>query len=172
MTRIDTIFSDIVARLNVLNTIPSKTIQFMFGSWQEVSNELANKGKSPSGKNFKYPVVFLDSGFTRTMFKEQRFEGSINPKIYILSDSKPGTSSTERLNTVYNLVLRPIELALVEQIRKESWFDFGSKGGHYLPEHTSQDLMYITTKSQTADIVDAIELDFKEINIKKQKCND
>jgi hypothetical protein len=144
---------------------------FSFGYWPEVRQDLLLKGKDKAYDGTKFPLIVMG-----TDFEEKRRYGilaDINPKFYLIAESKTNYSTPQRITNVYTPVLYPLYEEFLQALEDSARVHPGS--GDRFFEHTKRDLFYMgfakeaQNQNQLHDILDAIELNFGSIVISK-KC--
>lgn len=157
MINADEIFKDIVQSISTIE----RPVYFFTGYWSDFAAQLQDRGQSKVLKS--YPLIFLDSNFTKNQENEKIFE--ISPSFYIITQTKCNYDIQERLDNVYKPILQPILEDFIKaiksnrQINGESYFANTQKNLYFLQSQSAE-------QNQIADIVDAIEIKFKSIKIK------
>lgn len=158
------IFETIVSGM----TFDSNAINFKFGYWAIVANELLTDGKSPSLASQRFPLIFLHAEFDEehTDYRTLR----INPIIYIITQTETNYDIDKRFEFIYKPILYPIYLDLLTKMRQSQ--KFWIKPPEIL--HTKKDLFYLQNKTATQNnlmqIVDAIEIKFNQLDLIKSNC--
>lgn len=143
---------------------------FSFGYWPEVRQDLMLKGRDKTNDGTKYPLIVMG-----TDFEEKRgytYLAEINPKFYLIAESKQNYSTPERIDNVYVPMLYPLYEEFIEALKGSSRVHPGNGGKEFI--HTKRDLFYMgfakegANQNQLNDILDAVELSFPSIIISKQ----
>lgn len=161
-----TIFEDLVDNMT---SNPS----FSFGYWPEIHQELLLKGKNKSNDGTKYPLIVMHSDFEEKRGSQNYILAEINPKFYLIAESKQNYTTAQRISLVYETVLYPLYEEFMEALQSSKSLVSGAGPRDF--EHTKRDLFYIgslaANQNKISDVVDAIELSFGNLKIRKQKCN-
>lgn len=146
---------------------------FSFGYWPEIHQELLLKGKNKANDGTKYPLIVMHSDFEEKRGEQNYILAEINPKFYLITESKQNYTTAQRITLVYNTVLYPLYEEFMTALKSSG--DLISGTGLRDFEHTKKDLFYLgslnANQNKISDVVDAIELSFKSLKIRKQKCN-
>lgn len=159
------IFETIVSTM----TWSNKAINFKFGYWTTVANELLTDGKSPSLAAQRFPLIYLHADFEENIIDYRTIR--INPTFYIITQTEVKYNIDQRFELIYKPCLYQIYIDFIKAI-KHSGKLIVTK-----PEilHSKKDLFYLQNLSSTQNnlmsIVDAVELKFDQLDLYKSPCN-
>lgn len=157
MINADEVFKAIVESISTTE----RPVYFFTGYWPDFAASIQDRGQSKMLKS--YPLIFMDSNFSKTQENEKLFE--ISPTFYVITQTKVNYDIQERLDNVYKPILQPILLDFLKaiksnrQVNGEAYFANTQKNLYFLQSKDAQ-------QNQLSDIVDAIEIKFKSIKIK------
>lgn len=158
------VFETIVGSMS-LNDNP---INFKFGYWTTIANELLSEGKSPELAALRFPLIYMHAAFEEKILDHRSID--INPTFYIITQTGQNYSIDKRFTDIYKPVLYPIYLDFITAIKTSKKFIVDSIE---IP-HTRTDLFYLQNKTATQNnllsIVDAIEVKFSSLILHKTNC--
>jgi hypothetical protein len=177
MTITSEIFEDIVNNLFITGDSSSKytgydqdvshhiSINYKFGYWPIVAQELQNEAKSKTLDGQRYPLIFLNADFEEQIIDYRKIR--INPTFYILTMTHMNYTIQQRLDNVYKPILYQIYCDFMTAIHESKKFWIFEKE---IP-HTRKDLFYLqnlsAAQNQVNDIVDAVELKIPSLDMIK-----
>jgi hypothetical protein len=171
------VFKDIVDTLSITSDGTDKflgydkdvndivSVNYKFGYWPIVAQELINEAKSKTLDGQRYPLIFLNADFSEQMIDYRKIR--INPTLYIITQTLMNYTVQQRLDNVYKPILYKIYKVFMVALRNSHKF--------WLFEaefmHTRTDLFYLQNLSAEQNkinaIVDAIELKFPSLDMIK-----
>ena len=156
------IFEDIISDI-VMDD--NKPINYKFGYWPIIAQELQSEGRSKTLGSARYPLIFLNADFDETLIDYRKIR--INPTFYIITQTKSNYNIDDRILNIYKPILYEIYRKFMIEIRNSHKFwVFNAE----IP-HTRKDLFYLqnlsASQNQINDIVDAIELRFTSLDLIK-----
>lgn len=118
------IFSDIlqnvVTKLNtdtaLIAAIGARPIQFLYGHYRSIADELIVKGLELETRDQKYPLIILgiDNEYLEQDINDQQY--TINANIWIVEETKREWFTSERYDAVFKVVLYPIYEAFKREL--------------------------------------------------------
>jgi len=109
MTRMPDIIEDLVSNI--------PRAYYQFGNWVEVCNELAEKGKSKTLQNQRFPLFFFHAEFTSSFDNgNTSVVYSADPTIYLISESEPNYTTEQRKTNVFEAILYPLQEAFIAEL--------------------------------------------------------
>lgn len=166
------VFPDIIGEVvsNIRSTYDTENgvyPMYEYGTYLELSKENALKDRI---RTKGFPLVWLVWGDGNN--KESWVNGGnykVSPRIFIIAESKPNYKSEQRESLVFNPVLYPILDSLIKHMGYSEFMmpyevDVHEKTNHYL---FGVGLDSGKVKNMFNYYLDAIELNFKELEIQK-----
>jgi hypothetical protein len=155
--------------VSVISTV-TRPVYFHFDNWDGLCLSLAEKKKSPTYQNLRYPLVLMHNDYKEKRDDKVTQATVTGLKLYIICQSSitgltinPETYTTQqRYDSIYQLVLNPIYDDLLLQMKKSNNFE---KEFMRIP-HEKKDLfkLWVGDKmNRLPDNLDAIEISFGEL---------
>lgn len=155
--------------VNAISTV-ARPVYFHFDNWDGLCLSLAEKKKSPTYQNLRYPLVLMHNDYKEKRDDKVTQATVTGLKVYIICQSSitglsidPATYTTQqRYDSIYQLVLNPIYDDLLLQMKKSNNFE---KEFMRIP-HEKKDLfkLWVGDKmNRLPDNLDAIEISFGEL---------
>jgi hypothetical protein len=148
------------------------TLNFAYGYWNNVSNEMVTNGRSSKLTEFdKYPLVFVHADFKENKDTDLDIFAEIDPKVYILARTKPEYRFMDRYTNVFVAMLYPIYVSILTHMKSSDYFKLDSTKNSVYPliPHVKKDLYFIGSLDKNQNVlneyVDAIELSFSKLQI-------
>lgn len=159
--------SILVAELDKLD--PKPTI--LYGTWEEISQQLAMSGISSVSPSGRYPAILIPIGY------EYNYGDSIIHEVevlkipmYLIVDTAPNKSLTQRYETTYKNTLYPLAEKIEQRLLKSNKFDMSVTGMNNEIKKTVRELPFDTRtnkeQNKIKDIVDCLELTYDSLKIK------
>jgi len=149
----------------------TRPVPFAFGYWPEISNGLLRMGVDKSLDGLKYPLIVMHSSIIEHRGTAQRYLAEIDCKFVLIAETKPNYSTLDRIANIYEPVLYPLYASFLDALSSSHLLDLSQKDNLGQIKHDKQDLFYmgseLKNQNQLSDIVDAIELTFKNLKIRK-----
>jgi hypothetical protein len=159
------IFETIVAGM----TFEGNAINFKFGYWTTVANELLTDGKSPSLAAQRFPLIYLHADFEENIINYRTIR--INPTFYIIQQTEVKYNIDQRLELIYKPCLYQIYIDFIKAIRHSGKIN-PSNSQEIL--HTKKDLYYLqnisSAQNNLKSIIDAVEVRFSQLDLYKSPC--
>ena len=166
------VFSDIVDDVVTLCTANGiDEPNYLYGHFRDIVDILTERDQSGTYKFTKYPLICLIQDFTEEM-GNSRNQYTVSPTVLIVTDTEMTYHSSDRYTNIFKPILYPIYEYLLEAMNRSShlW--------HYPQDeipHKKTDRVYwgklgLYGSGGTVfnDRIDAIELKFENLEIKKQ----
>lgn len=158
--------------VNEAGRIYGKPLNFLWGDWTYIANQLELWSKAPGTAARKYPVVclFLPYDEERT---DRRYASKTNVDLLIATPTRSGYTNEQREEKSFKAVLRPIYAALIEALRKSPLLDFERS---HVPHTYSENYGYgsrgvmMSQDKKFTDLIDGIDIKQMQLKIKKQNC--
>lgn len=159
---------------DILSTIVDRIaeeqpVYFMFGNWQELCNDLTEKGQVKSLEDKKYPLILLHNDYSEVRTGTKGIVEVNGLKVYLIAESEKEYSTQDRFEKTYAKVLNP----LYEKLMKRLKMDTSVIKDVTSIKHERKDLYYLYVGdkiNRLPDYLDAIELQFTEFKYKLKKC--
>ncbi len=139
------------------------TTYFMFGNWNELCVDLADKAGSKTSQDQRFPLVFLHLDY-REKIEKNKFVTCDRPSIFIICQTDPKYSTSQRLELIYKATLIPIYESLISLMKRGAKF---KKENVNEINNTKGDLYRLTVgnnQSRLPDHLDAIEIKFTDLS--------
>jgi hypothetical protein len=137
-----------------------------YGYVKELAETLIQMSKSPGKFNKKFPLVWLMEPFT--IASASPHYGKIDElRMYIMTDTKREYKSYQRKEITFKPVLYPIKNELMKQLMNRP--EFSAYSSDFSFSFTDYYYWGEDDKSVLNDIVDTIEVRFRNLIIKNNK---
>ena len=156
------ILSSIVDRI-----AEEQPVYFMFGNWQELCNDLTEKGQIKSLEDKKYPLILLHNDYSEVITGKIVEVNGL--KVYIIAQSEKEYSTQDRFEKTYANVLNPLYKFLMKRLKMDTSVIKDVTN----IKHERKDLYYLYVGdkiNRLPDFLDAIELQFPDFKYKLKKC--
>lgn len=167
------VFGDVVSNVQSLygNTSEEKPY-FMYGHILDVIKRLAIKDTDDTEKFRKYPLIALIQDFEEQSVGRGIFEYTVpEAKVVIITDTLQSYTSDLRYERSFKPILYPIWQYLLKSIAKSSYFDVTSiediEYSKYDRVFWGKETVFGVDGSPFNDYLDAIEIRFKDLKVKK-----
>lgn len=158
------IFEAITARVNTAWTNSAGPF-FYFGYWKEIASTLMAKKQTA----YSLPAIILHADYKSEDGETYLHKSDIRPTIYIVVETNPKWSSSDRIAQNYEGKLRPLYNLLISEVKRSHSFDLWSSGKEQM-KHTYTELLYMGTEGKEQnklnDFIDAIEIKFDGLKIR------
>lgn len=167
------VFGDIVDKVQTLyDTDNAEKPYYEYGHILDIVDKLIEKTESSTYKLKKYPLICLLQDFTETKGTDPRIEYTVSPTVLILTNTEDYYHSEHRYVQNFKTILYPIYYHLLTALDRSSHL-WKPESGQW--EHDKTDRVYWGNQGLYGseghvfnDKVDAIELNFKNIEIKEK----
>jgi hypothetical protein len=146
-------------------------INYLFGTWNYCTNQLAVAAGNPQNANTQFPLVALITDFTKTHNESIEFETSL--KFVICNLGQVNMLNEERYSLNFEKILYPIYdefLALCEA--SGNFLGYANKGiPHEVDEKPFQGVTGVTgtTGLQLHEVLDGLLISEFKVKLRKQK---
>lgn len=139
-------------------------LHFDHGNYIELANKLGLKNRN----NRKYPLFVLIQDVTETETDEDAIYKVYDFNMIIVYHTKQNYSTQQRLTNIFKLILQPLYRKLLDQMISSNKFEISQD---YI-EHTKTNRYFLGSETpnqnQLNDYVDAIEINFRNMKLKKE----
>jgi len=164
--------SDVVSNVNdAIQDEINLTVNYKHNSFTALMNEIANDSKSPSLKNFRYPLICLIQPFNADA-SGKRIGVDVKCDVIIMTLTDATMSADDRETINYNAILRPIYAEFLQQLYAYPYIMFSGNQ----PKHSHMDIYHMGSNTGTKngyifpDKVDAIVIENLELHLEPQPC--
>jgi hypothetical protein len=170
------IFEDIVNEVRLeFDPTNEKTPYYMYGHPIDVTRQLEFK-ENMTSKLEKFPLIYLLLDLPKNADNNLLYQYKVSPTIFVLAQTDPSFTSTERTDVTFKPILYPITDLLIQKINESQHLI----GKTYGVEYTWTDKYFwgkegIRIKGYEGlifnDYLDGIELNLKDLQIiKSDEC--
>lgn len=157
---------------SVLESIPSKPT-IMLGYWTEIANDLVLMGLDKSKDGTKFPLIVVNTFAkyeTGTVVRETSFK---NIKFYIINEASETAGFIDRVSSTYENSIIPLRDEMLHTMVRSKKFNLSQKDNLLEFEREEQMFPFLLnegkSQNKTNEVVDTLELTFKELRIKTLK---
>lgn len=145
-------------------------INYMWGDWTYIANQLTLWGKIDETESQKYPLICLFSPFTENK-TQSRYYCTTNVDLLIATATESGLTNEERERCTFEPILRPIYTHFMDALLESRYFDFDKNHvSHSYSEnygYGSRGIMMSEGK-RFGDLIDGIDIKNLLLNVKKK----
>lgn len=149
-------------------------VNFLFGEWAQIAREMEILGKSPITQSGKWPLLALFYPFEEDK-SDPDYYCVTNVDMMIATRTISDYTNKQRLEVSYKKVLWPLYKDLINKIREDKRFDFGSRG--VVPHRYMDNMRYGSRgvygsdgKKPFADLFDGVDIMGLELKVNKKNC--
>lgn len=169
MISIIDIFSDIITRVS--DRLGYK-VNYLFGDSVYMRKALAEMDKASSTRSDRYPLIGLFTPFDEDK-TDKLYYCQANLNFIIAVDTLKDYTNESRKEYSFDLVLNPVYELFIDEIRKDSHFDFGYD--NIVPHISSDNYSYASRGVSSSDGVKFDRIDAKDVinlklKVKKENC--
>jgi len=144
----------------------------VYGYWIDVRNALASLSYDKTKDGTKYPLIIINAGTTgisgEVMFEGEKLDSL---RFYLITQAKLNESFENKMLNRYEAILFPLLDDMIKALEKSNKVRFYNKNSMKTYEYEYTLLPYIKTdekeqQNQLHDIVDAMEIKFKNFTLK------
>ena len=167
------VFGSVVDDVQALyDTIDEEKPYYMYGHILDVLKRLTVKDTDSTEKFKKYPLIVLIQDFEEQSVGRGIFEYELPEiKVVIVTDTDPNYTSDLRYTKTLKPILYPIWWNLLTSIVKSDYFDITSEDdiekSKFDRVYWGRETIYGVDGSALNDHLDAIEIRFKNLKVKK-----
>lgn len=148
-------------------------INFMWGDWTYIANQLTLWSRTPETEARKYPVICLFSPINENK-TNPRYYCTANVDLLIATPTRSELTNEQRERITFEPILRPIYAHFMNALVHNNHFDFQRNSApHTYAEnygYGSRGIMMSQGK-RFGDLIDGIDIKNLVINVKKPICN-
>lgn len=147
-------------------------INYLWGDWTYISNQLTIWSKTPETARLKYPVVCLFSPFDEDK-TDARYQSKAYVEMLIATSTMSDYTNEQREQNSFRETLRPIYQELIHQMKRSPYLDFDR---HHVPHNYSENYRYgargvmMSEGQKFNDFIDGIDIKRLQLKIKKLNC--
>lgn len=148
-------------------------VNYLWGDWTYISNQLTIWSKNPETARLKYPVICLFTTFDEDK-RDRRYHCKASLDFLIATSTLSGYTNEQREEESFRKTLRPVYSVFLREMKECNLLDFDA--GH-IPHIYSENYRYgargvmMSEGKKFNDLIDGIDIKQLEIKIKKQNCN-
>lgn len=149
-----------------------KHVNFLWGDWTYIANQLTMMSATPQIAEEKYPVFCLFLPFDEDK-SDYRYESSTNVDLLIATTTLSRYTNEERERESFKAVLRPLYALFIKHLKKYPLLDFER---NHVPHTYSENYGYgargvlMSEGKKFNDLIDGIDIKNLNLKIKKLKC--
>lgn len=166
--QITEIMNTIISSIDVDDISLVDNVYFDFGNYIELANKLSKKNRV----SLKYPLFALILDVSENEVENSQIYKSYSFNMIIAYHTEKNYSSLERRDNIFKPILQPLYKKLMYAIKTSRYFNITNN----FIDHTKYDRYFLGTESNNQnrlnDYVDAIEIEFRNLELYKQSnCN-
>lgn len=162
------VMETIVSNIDVSDIPEINSVHYDFGNYIEIANKLSKKNKN----NLKYPLFALILDVSETESENNQVYKSYSLNMIIAYNTLKNYSSQERRDNIFKPILQPLYRKLLQGIKQDGYFNISNN----FVSHTKYDRYFLGSETPNQnklnDYIDAIEIEFRDLELYKQEnCN-
>jgi len=167
------VFGDIVSNVREqYDPVSDKEPYYLYGHILDILDRLSIKDESSTLKFEKYPLIMLIQDFEEVSIGRGAYEYNIpEVKVIIATETDPDYDSTKRYENTFKPILYPIWEYLLKSIVRSDYLNITSiediEYSKFDRVFWGKESVYGVTSNNLNDYLDAIEIKFKNLKLKK-----